>query len=368
MMEQEIIELYPKNSLNKISNLIGVSKYQIKKILSKNNIKLRTVTENILLSRNITDFEKFSKENIERMYNTMSVYDIADILGIHYRNVYSWLKKYGIKTKASVNNETIYYVYVLCDPHECGFWRMHSYEFCNKPFYVGYGKSDRCFQHMANHSLNKCNSDKNDIINFILNNNSYPIIHKLKTGLTISEAMKIESDMINCDNIKLTNKTNGGEIGGRYMKKIAKYKPNFTTFKHKLIETYISINEAELDNGISKINFKGISGGYVFEKFDNEAFSVLYRELSEHTIKVYGGINVYPNPVCVYDINGNFVKLSKQNIKLSDISFRMPNNLYLYHHTNGYYCVRKDNIDWDYHDNILKHTIMKNGKLTLSNL
>lgn len=369
-MNQEIIDLYKTNSLTKISTITGFSRYKIKKILKDGGVPLRATTENLLLSRGIKNLEMFSKENISMMYKNMSVHDMAVTLGIHYRNVYPWLRKYNIPTKSSLNNEQTYYVYVLCDPSRIGLWIINGYHFYAKPFYIGYGKSDRCHVHMTNNSLNKCNKSKNDIIKNILLCGKYPIIHKVATDLCMDDAINLESDMIRNairNEYDISNKSAGGEIGGRYMITVAKYEPDFTNFNHKYMCTYNSVAEATIKNKISKINFKGISGGFIYRKFDytENIPEYFYMKLSRHAINVYGETIHHNNPVCVYDINGKFIKISKPNIYINNLFFRMPDNLYLYKHPKGYYCVKKKNVKWNHRENILNHTIMKNGKLTL---
>lgn len=371
-MEQKIIRLYKNNSLTNISKETGLSIYRIKKILINNNIHIRTKTENILLTRGITNFDLFSKDNIHKMYviDKLSVHKISSILNIHYRNVYSWLKKYDIPVISSKSLEKIYYVYVLCDPLIGGIWNINGFRFYDIPFYIGYGKSDRCFYHMTEHSLKQYNKSKNDKILDILSVGRYPIIHKIKINLCLKEAILLESEMIKYafhNKIPITNKSNGGEIGGRYVKIVAKYKPDFLNFNHKLMVVYDSINDATIKNKLSKINFDGISGGHIYQKFikKENVNNILYRKLSKHSVLVYGDISHYDNPVCVYDNDGNFIGLYKQNIVIDTLKFRMPNNLYLYKHPNGYYCIRKNDIKWDHETNIFKHTIYKNGKLTI---
>lgn len=374
-MEQKIINLYKTNSINNITNMIGISKHHVKKILSDNGIKLRTNVENLLLARGVTDFQLFSKESMYKMYHDdkMTVHEIAKILGIHHRNVYPWLKKYNIPTIASGQTETIYYVYALCNPLVSGIWNVGNTITQNEPFYIGYGKHDRCFEHMKKYHLRGCNGLKNKLISHILSTGNYPIIHKLKENLSLKEAVKYESEMIKqckSNNINITNKSNGGEIGGRYVKIVAKYKPDYINFQHKLVKMYDTLEEATTLNGLSKICFKGISGGYVYERYEvnSEVKDILYRKLSDHTINVFADVSLHKNAVCVYDINGNFLKLSKPIIKIDNIIFRMPDGTILHFHHKQYYCVYKKYITWDYKQNILQHTKYMNGRLTIQRL
>jgi len=370
-MEQKIVSLYKTHSLNNISKITGFSNHKIKKILLNNSIKLRNTTENRLLASGVKNLDLFSKDNIYDMYITkrISVHEIAIILNIHHRNVYSWLKKYNIPTINSDNNEHIYYVYVLCDPFKNGVWEINGYQFFNEPFYIGYGKSDRCMQHMNKYNLKQYNNDKNLRIIDIIKKGIHPTIVKIKMNMNMNDALKLESIMIKSSVIYnfITNKSMGGEIGGRYTKFVAKYKPDFVCFNHRLIDIYDSVGEAITKNNISKINFKGISDGYVYEKYFNKQDipNILFRKLSSHSVKVFGGIEHYKNPVCVYNIKGNFIKLSKPNVSIGNCLFRIPDNLVLYNHKNVYLCVRKNHIKWDYKDNILNHTKYKFGKLTL---
>lgn len=113
----------------------------------------------------------------------------------------------------------MYYVYVYLDPRKPGDYNYGKYHFDYEPFYVGYGKNKRCFDH-----INECKWELNKIINphktyrimNILSLDLYPIILKLFENITFNEANNFEAyiiKLIGRDDVKLgplTNLTDGG--------------------------------------------------------------------------------------------------------------------------------------------------------------
>lgn len=102
------------------------------------------------------------------------------------------IKKFTVKTKEALG----YYVYVYSDPDT------------HKPFYVGKGKGDRAFQHLADQS----ESDKAKKIEEIRARGKEPVIEILAHDLDEKTAFKVEAAAIDLIGIKnLTNLQRGHE-------------------------------------------------------------------------------------------------------------------------------------------------------------
>lgn len=93
-----------------------------------------------------------------------------------------------------------YYVYTLIDPRD------------RKPFYIGKGKGNRVFEHVACSLDNPTESDKYEMIREILNTGR-PVEHVIvKHGMTEKTAFQVESSLIDYSyyfNHKLTNEVLG---------------------------------------------------------------------------------------------------------------------------------------------------------------
>lgn len=115
----------------------------------------------------------------------------------------------------------MYYIYVYLNPLKKTNFIFGDLVFEYEPFYIGRGKNKRSHVHM-NNSLLKKKSEKNDIINEIINNDKKPIIEFLSTGLTYSESDKMERYYISKigrikDGGTLTNLTTGGQGNSGYI-------------------------------------------------------------------------------------------------------------------------------------------------------
>ncbi|MCK9446975.1 NUMOD3 domain-containing DNA-binding protein, partial [bacterium] len=115
----------------------------------------------------------------------------------------------------------MYYIYVYLNPLKKTNFIFGDLFFEYEPFYIGRGKNKRYHAHM-NNSLLKKKSEKNDIINEIINNDKKPIIEFLLTGLTYSESDKMEIYYISKigrikDGGTLTNLTTGGQGNNGYI-------------------------------------------------------------------------------------------------------------------------------------------------------
>lgn len=118
--------------------------------------------------------------------------------------------------------EKKYCVYVYLNPLKKGVFKYFSFELDFEPFYVGKGLvgSKRKTNHL--HYVKNLNKDltnnkyKYNIIKQILNSDVDPIIIELVSGLTESDAFKLEEDLINLIGFRynntglLTNISKGG--------------------------------------------------------------------------------------------------------------------------------------------------------------
>lgn len=119
--------------------------------------------------------------------------------------------------------EEKYYVYAYLDPRDNGEFRFGNYDFKNKPFYIGKGKSDRLDKHLK--SIKEKNVDitnnryKLNVINQIISDGFEPIIIKVIDGLDEKTAFDIETLLIDIMGFRynktgiLTNISIGG-LGG----------------------------------------------------------------------------------------------------------------------------------------------------------
>ena len=94
---------------------------------------------------------------------------------------------------ALILEELMYYVYALCDPTKP--YNKDGLEF--RPFYIGYGKNDRMYEHWKNASkiskLDKTNNTyKNIVLKRLQENNQEVVYVKLIEGLTADEAKEYE--------------------------------------------------------------------------------------------------------------------------------------------------------------------------------
>ena len=242
--QELVIQLYKINNTPAITKVTGLSRFKILTILKNRGVRLHTKQEQLIISSGKADkLHLMTEEAMKRMYcdENMSVQDIAQLLGIHERNVYPWLKKFGIKTKhIDDSGKKIYYTYALCDPREAG-GELAGYHLPFKPFYVGYGKYSRCYQHTKKNL--KCNAAKIAKIRSIENAGHNVYIQKLGSGMDILQAIKEERFLISTG-IDLTNISSGGEIGGMTAKKTAKYSIDISTGMAKLLTVYQSLREA----------------------------------------------------------------------------------------------------------------------------
>jgi hypothetical protein len=120
------------------------------------------------------------------------------------------LKINYVRSKESYmsSNNNIYYVYVYLDPRTPG---QYVSTFCSllfKPFYVGYGKNNRLFDHLkeARPTRKYKNSHKLNTIRELTRLQLLPIIFKVATNLSEEDAVELETKLIlEFRNYKITN-------------------------------------------------------------------------------------------------------------------------------------------------------------------
>lgn len=136
-----------------------------------------------------------------------------------------------------------FYVYVYLDPIN-DFFNYDNYKFYGKPFYIGKGCGERCYDHLKN-ALN-CLKDKNKVKKIKNKYKLYKIIKLIKSvggfdikkiseNLTNDEANQLEKTLIetigryDLNTGPLLNLTNGGDggVGRIYTEEQKKQKSNF---------------------------------------------------------------------------------------------------------------------------------------------
>lgn len=144
----------------------------------------------------------------------------------------------------------MYYIYVYLNPLKKSNYIYNDIYFEYEPFYVGRGKNYRYKKHLENYSLKK-SSDKNKVLNEILNSGLKPIIVILKNNLSFIDSNIIEKELIEkigriCNNTgPLTNITIGGQG-------IEGYTPT--------IETIDKIRKTSIERGIYENRSESMKG------------------------------------------------------------------------------------------------------------
>lgn len=132
-----------------------------------------------------------------------------------------------------------YYTYIYLDPRKSGDFIYQRgieevYCFNHEPFYIGKGLGDRLFWHL-NCYKSDGNRHKKNIIKKIRRNGLEPIIIKVLQNATEDEAFTEEITLISIIGRvdkglgTLTNKTNGGDGGGREREDLSGQKFNRLT-------------------------------------------------------------------------------------------------------------------------------------------
>ncbi len=110
----------------------------------------------------------------------------------------------------------IHYLYGLLDPRKPKYIEFQELKFDNEPFYIGYGKNDRMYQHLMSHEL-KENTIKVHKIKKMFALGLNPILVKLRENLSCDDAKLQEIELIkffgriNNNTGCLSNLTDGGE-------------------------------------------------------------------------------------------------------------------------------------------------------------
>ena len=113
----------------------------------------------------------------------------------------------------------MYYVYVYLDSRKKGKYVYDNIQFDYEPFYIGKGKNNRDICHLEKcKTITKGSYYFYDKLNFMINNNCYPIIQRLKYFDDEADALEYEKTIIKLigkivNGGTLVNLTNGG-IGG----------------------------------------------------------------------------------------------------------------------------------------------------------
>lgn len=142
--------------------------------------------------------------------------------------------------------DTNYYVYIYLDPRKPGLYKCDEIFLSHKPFYIGKGKNDRCFDHLK--EKNAKNTHKKRVLNKIFNSKQSPIIFIYKQNISQLDAFDLEKNLINFFSIKtLTNMTLGGLDGDTYS-----YRSEEEKYKtcSKLKQNYIDNPQMRIDAGL----------------------------------------------------------------------------------------------------------------------
>lgn len=189
-----------------------------------------------------------------------------------------------------------YYVYVYLNQLKNGSWKYENHEFIYQPFYVGKGRNKRDIVHLCPFMLKQHNV-KNSTIKSIMNQcGELPIHYRIYTGLTNSEAIRIEIDIIKTFGRKdnntgiLSNCTDGGDGANNFSiktiintkrnkRKIYQYSMNGTFVKEWESLTSIGVEFSNPSNISTAIKRNGSYCGYLwsYEKYDKVNPKIKYQ-------------------------------------------------------------------------------------------
>lgn len=152
----------------------------------------------------------------------------------------------------------IYYVYALLDPLKPGDYNYDYLEFKFEPFYIGYGKNNRIYQHFNKRELSR-KSHKSSKIKNIISNGLTPVSFKIKEDLSFEDANSLEIEYIRIIgridlNIgPLCNHTcGGGGTKNRIVSNATRMKMSMSKFGKRLSgDTKIRISKSSIGRQIS---------------------------------------------------------------------------------------------------------------------
>ncbi len=93
--------------------------------------------------------------------------------------------------------EQNYYVYALCDSRKSGEYSYTKFSFCYEPFYIGYGRNDRMYEHTSQVNLRRnVNALKTARIQEIVSSGYRIVYVKIYENLFLDDATFLETEAI----------------------------------------------------------------------------------------------------------------------------------------------------------------------------
>lgn len=178
-----------------------------------------------------------------------------------------------------MKEEQKYYNYILCDTQKIDIFQYDCFLFNTKPFYVGKGQRDRCFDHMKKLE-DEHNFHKSNILKKMFKNNCPPVIMIFPQK---NEKSALENEINLIEKIGLSNLANIsiGGCGGNTYKYLSEEKLTEVINRIKNIR-----NDNEFKEKMSKIflekwrdeEFKKKMSEIHLERWEDEEFRKKHKE------------------------------------------------------------------------------------------